>query len=96
MQLQKSKVYGRKLRFLQEVNCAKFTVDAAAELCGIVLSLAMDKPKLQMEIERLKWRTRYMTAGMTKFLRIYYGKVRDCLKEKGLWEQPAMEESNRG
>ena len=27
----------------------------------------------------------YMTAGMTKFLRIYYGKVRDCLKEKGLW-----------
>jgi len=30
----------------------------------------------------------YMTAGMTKFLRIYYGKVRDCLKEKGLWEQP--------
>ena len=38
----------------------------------------------------------YMTAGMTKFLRIYYGKVRDCLKEKGLWEQPTMEESNRG
>ena len=31
----------------------------------------------------------YMTAGMTKFLRIYYGKVRDCLKEKGLWEQPS-------
>ncbi len=30
----------------------------------------------------------YMTAGMTKFLRIYYGKVRDCLKEQGLWEQP--------
>ena len=29
----------------------------------------------------------YMTAGMTKFLRIYYGKVRDCLKEQGLWEQ---------
>ena len=28
----------------------------------------------------------YMTAGMTKFLRIYYGKVRDCLREKGLWE----------
>ena len=29
----------------------------------------------------------YMTAGMTKFLRIYYGKVHDCLKEQGLWEQ---------
>ena len=27
-----------------------------------------------------------MTAGMTKFLRIYYGRVRDCLREKGLWE----------
>ena len=36
----------------------------------------------------------YMTAGMTKFLRIYYGKVRDCLKEKGLWEQPIVEEVN--
>ena len=30
----------------------------------------------------------YMTAGMTKFLRIYYGRVRDCLKAKGLWDQP--------
>ena len=30
----------------------------------------------------------YMTAGMTKFLRIYYGKVRDALKEKGLWNTP--------
>lgn len=29
----------------------------------------------------------YMTAGGTKFLRIYYGKVRDCLKSKGLWNQ---------
>ncbi len=29
-----------------------------------------------------------MTGGMTKFLRIYYGKVRDGLKEQGLWEQP--------
>ena len=28
----------------------------------------------------------YMTAGMTKFLRIYYGRVRDSLKEQGLWE----------
>ena len=33
----------------------------------------------------------YMTAGMTKFLRIYYGRVRDCLKAKGLWEQPMLE-----
>ena len=33
----------------------------------------------------------YMTAGMTKFLRIYYGRVRDCLKAKGLWEQPRLE-----
>ncbi len=38
----------------------------------------------------------YMTAGMTKFLRIYYGKVRDCLKEKGLWEQPVIDEVNPG
>ena len=30
----------------------------------------------------------YMTAGGTKFLRHYYGKVRDCLKEKGLWDLP--------
>ena len=36
----------------------------------------------------------YMTAGMTRFLRIYYGKVRDCLKEKGLWEQPNVDEVN--
>ena len=36
----------------------------------------------------------YMTAGMTKFLRIYYGKVRDCLKEKGLWGSPASQEVN--
>ena len=36
----------------------------------------------------------YMTAGMTKFLRIYYGKVRDCLKEKGLWDNPSSQEVN--
>ncbi len=29
----------------------------------------------------------YMTAGGTKFLRHYYGKVRDCLREKGLWDK---------
>ena len=34
----------------------------------------------------------YMTAGMTKFLRIYYGRVRDCLKEQGLWETPLLNE----
>ena len=27
----------------------------------------------------------YMTAGANKFLRIYYGTVRDSLKQKGLW-----------
>ena len=27
----------------------------------------------------------YMTAGANKFLRIYYGTVRDYLKQKGLW-----------
>ena len=32
----------------------------------------------------------YMTAGGTKFLRIYYGRVRDCLKENGLWDEPLM------
>jgi len=36
----------------------------------------------------------YMTAGMTKFLRIYYGRIRDCLKEKGLWESPQSDEVN--
>ena len=36
----------------------------------------------------------YMTAGMTKFLRIYYGRVRDCLKEKGLWDSPPSQEVN--
>ena len=29
----------------------------------------------------------YMTAGGAKFLRIYYAKVRDCLREKGLWDK---------
>ena len=36
----------------------------------------------------------YMTAGMTKFLRIYYGRVRDALKEKGLWDSPHAREVN--
>lgn len=36
----------------------------------------------------------YMVAGGTKFLRIYYGKVRDCLKEKGLWDDPAQDASD--
>ena len=36
----------------------------------------------------------YMTAGGTKFLRIYYGKVRDCLIEKGLWDKPMIESGN--
>ena len=35
----------------------------------------------------------YMTAGMTKFLRIYYGKVRDCYIRKGLWDRPKMDEA---
>ena len=32
----------------------------------------------------------YMTAGGTKFLRIYYGKVRDALIEQGLWDLPVF------
>ncbi len=28
----------------------------------------------------------YMTAGSVKFLRVYYGKVRDALIEQGLWD----------
>ena len=36
----------------------------------------------------------YMTAGMTKFLRIYYGKVRDCLIEQGLWEQSIADDTS--
>ena len=27
----------------------------------------------------------YMTAGSAKFLRVYYGKVRDALIAQGLW-----------
>lgn len=38
----------------------------------------------------------YMTAGMTKFLRVYYGRVRDCLREKGLWNRPLSDEVNPG
>lgn len=40
----------------------------------------------------------YTTAGSTKLLRVYYGKVRDCLKAKGLWEvpAPALQEANPG
>lgn len=33
----------------------------------------------------------YMTAGITKFLCIYSGRVRDCLKAKGLLEQSMLE-----
>ena len=32
----------------------------------------------------------YMTAGFTKFLRVCYGKVRDCLREKGLWDKETV------
>lgn len=38
----------------------------------------------------------YMTAGMTKFLRIYYGRVRDALKEQGLWDTSQSEEVTPG
>ena len=33
----------------------------------------------------------YMTAGGTNLLRIYYGRVRDCLKAKELWDQITLE-----
>ena len=36
----------------------------------------------------------YMTAGANKFLRIYYGTVRDSLKQKGLWPDPESGEVN--
>ena len=36
----------------------------------------------------------YMTAGGTKFLRIYYGKVRDALIAQGLWERPAIDQAH--
>ena len=36
----------------------------------------------------------YMTAGANKFLRIYYGTVRDYLKQKGLWPEPESDEVN--
>jgi len=35
----------------------------------------------------------YMTAGANKFLRIYYGTVRDALKQKGLWPDPESDET---
>ncbi len=38
----------------------------------------------------------YMTAGANKFLRIYYGTVRDYLKQKGLWPDPESDEVNPG
>ena len=36
----------------------------------------------------------YKTAGANKFLRIYYGTVRDALKQKGLWPDPESDEVN--
>lgn len=36
----------------------------------------------------------YMTAGGTKFLRIYYGKVRDALIAQGLWGRPAIDQAH--
>ena len=36
----------------------------------------------------------YMTAGANKFLRIYYGTVRDDLKQKGLWPDPESDVVN--
>ena len=36
----------------------------------------------------------YMTAGANKFLRIYYGTVRDSLKQKGLWPDPESDVVN--
>ena len=36
----------------------------------------------------------YMTAGANKFLRIYYGTVRDYLKQKGLWPEPESDVVN--
>ena len=36
----------------------------------------------------------YMTAGANKFLRIYYGTVRESLKQKGLWPDPESDEVN--
>ena len=38
----------------------------------------------------------YMTAGANKFLRIYYGTVRDYLKQKGLWPDSESNEVNPG
>ena len=34
----------------------------------------------------------YMTAGANMFLRIYYGTVRDSLKQKGLWPDSEYDE----
>ena len=38
----------------------------------------------------------YMTAGANKFLRIYFGTIRDHLKGKGLWPEPALNEVDPG
>ncbi len=45
----------------------------------------IDKLKVMVDFQILKDYV-YMTAGMTKFLRIYYGRVRDNLREKGIWD----------
>ena len=36
----------------------------------------------------------YMTAGANNFLRIYYGTVRDSLKQKGLWPDSESDDVN--
>lgn len=36
----------------------------------------------------------YMTAGANKFLRIYYGTIREYLKQKALWPDPEFDEVN--
>ena len=38
----------------------------------------------------------YMMGGGARFQRIHFGRVRDCLKSKGLWDPPALESGSPG
>ena len=63
---------------------------------GLIKRSSVDNPVYAfMEKKRAQGKPYYvyMTAGANKFLRIYYGKVRDCYIKKGLWDRPKMNEA---
>ena len=60
-------------------------------IMSILLQLKPEKDPVYQFLDKKRFEGKpfyvYTTAGGTKFLRIYYGRVRDCLKEKGLWDE---------